>query len=238
MTTTTSRVAAASVVALASAFALTGCVLTPVGPPVTDDHAVGDAVHGLRLETSADVEVRLGDEPGLELRGPRGALDRLTITEDDGVLVIGNSGPGFAIREVRATLIVTAFDSLEIRGAGDVDAEFSAADSVTVSIDGAGDIEATGIDATEVEAEIRGSGDIELTGTAESAGYRIAGTGDIDASRLKVQDAVAEIKGAGDITLYASDTADAHIAGTGDITVRGGAEVTRRVDGLGEIHEG
>ncbi len=235
--TPTTRFAAVSVVALASAFALTGCVLVPVGPPVTEDHAVGDDVHGLRLETSADVDVKLGDEPGLELRGPERALDLITVEEDDGVLVIGNRGPGAVIREVRATLIVTALDSVEIRGAGDVDAEFSAAESVTVSIEGSGDIEATGIDADEVEAVIKGTGDIDLEGRAASATYTIAGTGDIDASDLEVADAAAEIKGAGDITLYATDTADAHIAGTGDIRILGGAEVSQRIDGLGNVRE-
>ena len=238
MTTTTPRIAVASVVALASAFALTGCVTGACRAGRHRRPRRRRRRARLRLETSADVDVRLGDEPGLELRGPRGALELLTVEEDDGVLVIGNTGPGFVIREVRATLIVTALDSLEIRGAGDVEAEFSAADSVTVSIEGAGDIEATGIDATDVEVEIRGSGDIELEGTAESASYLIAGTGDIDAGKLEVQDALAEIKGVGDITLYATDTADTLIAGTGDITVRGGAEVTRRIDGLGEIREG
>jgi len=236
--TPTTRFAAVSVVALASAFALTGCVLVPVGPSVSEDHSVGDDVHGLRLETSADVDVKLGDEPGLELRGPQGALDLITVEEDAGVLVIGNRGPGYGMREVRATLVVTAFDSVEIRGAGDVDAEFSASADVFVSIEGSGDVEASGIDATEVEVEIKGTGDVDLEGTAERATYTIAGTGDIDASDLEVADAVAEIKGAGDITLYATDTADAWIAGTGDIRVLGGADVSQRIDGLGNVREG
>jgi hypothetical protein len=236
--TPTTRFAAVSVVALASAFALTGCVLVPVGPTASEDHNVGDDVHGLRLETSADVEVRLGDEPGLELRGPQGALDLITVEEDDGVLVIGNTGPGYMIREVRATLVVTSLDSIEIEGAGDVEAEFSPAESVTVSIEGSGDVEADGIDATDVEVEIRGAGDVELDGTAENASYTISGTGDIDASGLEVTDAVAEINGTGDITVYATGTADARISGAGDIRILGGAEVSQRVDGLGNVREG
>lgn len=236
--TPTTRFAAVSVVALASAFALTGCVLVPVGPSATEDHGVADDVHGLRLETSADIDVKLGDEPGLELRGPQAALDLITLEEDDGVLVIGNEGPGYMIREVRATLTVTSLDSVEIRGAGDVEAQFSAADAVTVSIEGSGDVEASGIDASEVEVEIKGTGDVELEGTAQSASYSIAGTGDIDASELEVADATAEIKGAGDITLYATATADAWIAGTGDIRVLGGAQISQRIDGLGSIREG
>jgi len=238
MTTTTTRFAAVSVVAVASAFALTGCVLVPVGPAVTEGHAVGDDVHGLRLETSADVDVKLGDEPSLELRGPQAALDLITVEEDDGVLVVGNRGPGHLIREVRATLVVTSFDLVEIRGAGDVDAEFSTAEAITVSIEGSGDIEGSGVDASEVEVEIRGTGDVDLEGTADSAAYTIAGTGDIDAGDLVVVDAVAEIKGAGDITLNATGTADARIAGTGDIRILGGAEVSQRIDGLGNIREG
>lgn len=236
--TPTTRFAAVSVVALASAFALTGCVLVPVGPPATDEHAVGADVHGLRLDTNADVDVRLGDEPGLELRGPQAALDRVTVEEDGGVLVIGSTGPGHMIREVRATLTVTSLDSVEIRGSGDIEADFSSADEVTISIDGSGDVDASGIDATDVEVEIRGAGDVELAGTAESASYLIAGTGDIDAGELEVTDAVAVIKGAGDITLYASGTADAWIAGTGDIRILGGAQVSKRVEGLGEVREG
>lgn len=239
MTSPTRRIMAASVLLMAGAVALTGCAFIPpnASPRTTTEHEVGSAVHGLLLETSADVDIVLGDTPGLELSGPESELERVTLTERDGVLVIGHRGPGFMLRNVSATLTVTSLESVEVAGAGDVTADFSGADTVTISVSGAGDITAEGIDANDVEVQIDGSGDVHPSGTARSARFTITGVGTIDAFELTTQRAVAEIDGAGDIRVFATDEVDARTSGAGDIRIRGGADVSRDVSGVGDIVE-
>lgn len=235
--TTTPRRALAAVAALAVAgAALAGCARIPAsGPRVTEEHAVSDEVHALRLEHSGDVVVELGDEPGLTVRAPRATMDRLTVEEEGGTLVLGMRGSAAWSGRVDYTLTVRSFDELEIEGSGDVRADFSKADAITIEIDGSGDVTAENIDAESVVVEIEGSGDVRLSGRADRGEYRIEGSGDIRAEGLEVRDAEAYIAGSGDIRVRAEDTADARIDGSGTIVVTGPARVTEEVSGSGDV---
>ena len=246
MSDTTTRRAAphrtvAAVAALAVAgLALAGCVRLPAppsGPRVETEHEVSDAVHGLRLETAGDVTVQLGDEPGLTVRAPKSVSDRLTVEEDDGTLVLGLRGPGWTSGKVEYVLTVTSFDTVELEGAGDVQADFSAADEVKIVVDGAGDVRATGVAATEVSVEINGAGDVHIEGTADEGELRVGGAGSIRAEDLELRRAEAEVAGAGDIHVHATETLDATISGLGDIHVTGDPRITSDVSGLGEVVE-
>lgn len=231
--------AAAAAVAVAG-LALTGCVVIPpaaAGPRVETEHAVSDAVHALRLETAGDVEVRLGEVPGLTISAPKSVSERLTVREDDGMLVLGIRGAGWTSGRVDYVLTVRSFDELELDGAGDVTADFSGADRVAITVDGAGDVRATGVDASEVEIEIDGAGGVRIDGVADAGQLVVDGAGSIRASGLELRRAEARINGAGDIHVHATDTLDAEITGLGDIRVSGSPRITREVSGLGEIIE-
>lgn len=233
------RLAAVAALAVAS-LALTGCIGIPriaSGPTVETHHEVSDAVHALRLENAGDVEVKLGDEPGLTVRAPQSVSDRLTVRDDDGTLVLGIRGAGWTSGKVDYVLTVRSFDALELEGAGDVSADFSGADRVSITVSGAGDVRATGIDAGDATITITGAGDVRADGVADTGELIVTGSGTIDAEKLELRQAVAEITGAGDIRVHASDTLDAHISGFGDIRISGGARVTSEISGLGEIVE-
>ncbi|WP_167050558.1 head GIN domain-containing protein [Salinibacterium sp. ZJ77] len=224
-----------------AAVALAGCAVPfPVVGDQTqgaDDFTVSDSVRGLLLEAAGDAKVTIGDEPQLTISGPESTLERVTVDERNGMLVIGARGPGINLRSLTVTLTVTAFDELEVAGAGDVTAEFTPSSDVRITVGGAGDVDATGIDAESVTVAIGGAGSVVLTGEADSAEYSVDGAGEIDATGLVARDATAKINGAGAIALHATGTADAQTSGIGEITIRGGADVTRRVDGLGTITE-
>lgn len=238
--TTRPRALVALAAATAAALALTGCVSLPgplAGPRVETDHEVSDAVHALRLETAGDVEVRLGDEPGLSIRAPKSVSDRLTVREHDGTLVLGISGAGWTSGNVDYVLTVLSFDELDLTGAGDVTADFSDAESVAITVGGAGDVRATDLDARDVVIRVTGAGSVRVDGSADSGDFVVTGAGSISAGELEVRDAQAEITGAGDIHVHASDTLDAVISGLGDIRVSGGARVTSDISGLGDVVE-
>lgn len=240
MTATRLRLAAATAALAAASLALTGCVISlPIaaGPSDTSEFSVGDDVRGLRLEMAADVNVRLGDAPSLTIDAPRNVLDRLTVDEQDGILSIGTSGRSIAIGGARIDLTVTSFDSLELDGAGDVDADFSDADDVHILLRGVGSVTATGIDADTVSVHLDGAGEIDLDGTAERGELRISGTGDIRATELTLADATVDLDGAGEIELFATAAVDARTSGIGAITVHGGADVARQIEGIGTITE-
>lgn len=235
--TTTHRRALVAIAALAVAgAALAGCAPIPVsGPRVTEEHAVSDEVHALRLENAGDVVVELGDEPGLTVRAPKATMERLTVDEEGGTIVLGIRGSGMWSGRVDYTLTVRSFDELEIKGAGDVRADFTGADEVTIEIDGSGEVAAENIDAESVVVSIEGSGDVKLSGRADRGEYRIAGSGDIRGASLELRDGEAFIAGSGDIRIHATDTVDARIDGSGEIFVTGPARVTEQVNGSGDV---
>lgn len=238
MTTIPRRTLVAAAALAIAGVALAGCVRFPSsGPRVTEEHDVSDSVHALRLENSGDVVVELGDEPGLTVRAPESIMDRLTVSGEDGTIVLGMTGPGMWTGRIEYTLTVTSFDELELQGSGDVRADFSSAREVSIELDGSGDVRAEDVDATEVSVEVNGSGDVRIDGTAESGRLAIAGSGDIDASELVLSTGEAEISGSGDMSVHATDTLDARISGSGDIRVSGSPRITRDTSGSGDILE-
>ncbi|TXK19142.1 GIN domain-containing protein [Homoserinibacter sp. GY 40078] len=241
MTTTSPRLrlAAAAALVVTAAVALTGCVALPLrasGPMDTRQLEVGDDIDALRLETSIDLVVELGSEPGLELRGHTSALDRVRISESGGTIVVGSTGPG-SLGHLRGVLTLTSLSQVEVAGSGDVAADFSEADEVGIRVQGSGDIAAANIDATRVDVEIDGSGDVQLRGATEAVVFSIRGSGDIEAGGLQAVDADVEVQGSGDVVLTATGRVIAVVNGSGDIIVGGGARVSRHGGGSGDLIE-
>ncbi len=239
MTTIPRRALVAAAALTVAGVALAGCVRIPAaGPRVTEEHAVSDEVHALRLENAGDVVVELGDEPGLTVRAPQETMDRLTVEEEDDTLVLGMRGTSMWSGRITYTLTVRSFDEVEVKGSGDVRADFAGARTVSIEVDGSGDVTAENVDAEEVSVAIEGSGDVRLEGTAERGELAVRGSGDIRASKLELRDGGALVSGSGDIRVHATDALDARIEGSGDIVVTGPARVTREVQGSGDIIEG
>jgi len=241
------RTPARTIAALASVtvacLALAGCAVIPnpapaSGPHTEVAHEVSDAVHALRFETSGDVTVQLGEVPGLTVRAPEPVHEGLTVTEDDGTVVLGAHGPGIWAAKVEYVLTVRSFDALVLEGAGDVTADFSSADAVSIRVDGAGDVRATGVDATSVEVSVGGTGSVRIAGAAKSGELSVRGAGGVKAADLVLRRASADIAGAGDIEVHATESLDANISGLGDIHVSGSPRITRDISGLGDVVTG
>lgn len=221
---------AATVLAAAS---LTGCAVR-LGPMTSSSPEIDDAT-AVVLDTAGDLTIREG-EPSLTIHAPQGVLDRLTVRVRDGVLVLGHEPGPFPMGagDIRYELTLPSLASLEVNGAGDVDATVSG-DSLSVGIGGAGDVEVTGIDADSVEVTIDGAGDVELSGEAASLDITIDGAGEVDTDALRVGDAVVAISGAGDAHVYVTGTLRVELSGVGSVRHRGGAEVESEISGLGEV---
>lgn len=250
------RTLALTAVLAASALALSGCLVVPMGPPVTQVRTVGSEVHEVVLKTAGDLVVSLGDEPGLSVTAASNVIDRITSESADGVLTLATvRGPGWFSGDVRFELTVTSLDALEIQGMGDVRADFTGARDVVLTISGAGDVEAIGIDARTVTVDIRGTGDVELpslraetlevtiagaaavtpVGEVTRQDVQIRGAGSFKGEQLRSAEARVHIAGAGDVTVYVTEFLDASIAGAGSIRHTGGARVESSISGAGEI---
>ena len=79
---------------LTSTFALTvvlagcGAPIVSRGEPTTEERAIGNATE-VRLETSGDLTLVVGDEPSLTVTAGENVIDRLTSTMSGSTLVLG-----------------------------------------------------------------------------------------------------------------------------------------------------
>jgi hypothetical protein len=217
--------------------ALAGCVHIPIGGPrVTEDRDIDD-VTALVLKTGGDVVVTVGETPSLTITARQAVMDLLTSDVEDGVLTLSVNGPHLGLGEVDYALTVPMISDVTIDGSGDIVADFSGADEVSVAISGSGDIEGTGLDATTVTTSIEGSGDIVLVGRAAEHSLEIDGSGDFDGQDFETKRAGVSISGSGDVEVFVTDTLDADISGSGQIRYSGGAEVSSDVSGSGSVVE-
>jgi len=195
------------------------------------------AFTGIENAGSGLVRFMVGDERQVTVETDANILPLIETEVRGGVLVL-RTEPGVSIDPTRLVFRITAPDlrSITIAGSGDVLLEKTrlVTDRLAIAIEGSGDVGA-GIEAGEVAVDIRGSGDVTLAGSAASARFSIQGSGDIEADRLSVLDARAVVRGSGSVTLLATRTLDVDIGGSGDVRYRGGAMVTVRDAGSGEL---
>lgn len=237
------RPAIALAAATAAAMSLTGCVAltftTTGGSTVVEEtREVSEAVHAVHLDTSGELEITLGDEPGLVITAPDTVMSQITVREVGGVLEIDRKnaliGSGLA-GQVRFELVVTSLDELEVDGSADVVADFSAAESARIVLDGSGDITATGLDVATATIRIDGSGGTVVDGTADRVVIELDGSGHIDADRLVAATADVELGGSGDIAVRATDSADVRLQGSGTTRVGGHPRLSQQTGGSGDI---
>jgi len=200
-----------------------------LGPDVTRtlDWTGGD---NLTIDMSADVTYVQGDKPGVEVRGPRAAVDRVRLT--DGRLTLkdrddyaervyvrwGRDGIHGWSESERLKIVVTApsVDRFRIAGSGDLTIEDYDRPTMTVLIDGSGDIRANG-KAGALELRTNGSGDAELEG-------------------LEVGDATIDSTGSGETSVGPTGVVKIDLSGSGDVRLtRRAKEVQQNISGSGEV---
>lgn len=184
----------------------------------------------LTIDMSADVTYVQGDKPGVEVRGPKAAVDRLRLA--DGRLTLtdrddyaervfirwGRDGIHGWSESERLKIVVTApsVDSFRLARSGDLTIE--------------------GYDRPQIAIQLDGSGDIEVNGKAAKLELRINGSGDADLEGLEVADADLDIAGSGDTSVGPTGQVKVDMSGSGDVRLtRRAANVEQNISGSGEL---
>jgi hypothetical protein len=189
----------------------------------------------VRLETAADVAVRVGPQPSVAVTIDGNLQPHLVTEVKGGVLVIRADANLKSRSDAKVEVALPELRRFDLAGAGDVAIE-GGSGPLELGLDGSGDLRWRG-DATSLRVSIEGSGDVSLEGKADRLTARIEGSGDIRAGKLAAKDAEASVEGSGDIDLLlAGGRLVAKVEGSGDIRWRGQASVEQAaVHGSGEI---
>ena len=130
----------------------------------------------LIIETKDHREIR-ATEYNLVILAPE--LKKLTV----------NGASDFNVR----TLRMEGDLDVQVNGAGDLDFDNIACNSLTVEVNGAADANLTAVDVRNtLTVKVNGAGDVDITGNAQNASFEVNGAGEVNAKGLKVAGEVSK----------------------------------------------
>lgn len=168
-----------------------------------------------------DLEVEVGPDYAIELRGRQADLDRVEATVRDGELRLGKKERQRGERRWN-------FNNQE-KG---VDARITLPALNGLGVSGVVDGEVSGIDAERFEIDLSGVGDVSLEGECGALEADVSGVGDLDAEDLECRSVDIQVSGVGGAKVYASEEAEAGVSGMGDIDIYGSPEKVAKDGGM------
>ena len=166
----------------------------------------------VRVEGPVAVSIVAGS-PRAVATGGQAILDRVTITNDGGMLVVRIAGrqwrgeTGTAEPLATVSLATPHLSSVMLAAGAPVTVAGLSGERVDLTVNGAGTLAATGIDATTLSATLVGGGTMTLAGRAATARLMANGTGTIAAEALKVDTLNVQRTDAGETRATARYTA-------------------------------
>lgn len=203
--------------ALVGAILIGTDMLIGMGQVVTETRDV-TAFSAVQVNGSNTVNIRVGDEQRVTVRGDAGAVDRLETAVRDGTLIIAHRGWFGAFGAPSVDIAIPELEGVSLRGSGTIVAD--------------------GVDAESLAVTLPGSGIIELRGTARAADVMLAGSGAVRLSDLAARDATVTVTGSGEVRVHATGSLRATITGSGTVRYSGDPEtVDDSVTGSGVIEK-
>lgn len=196
----------------------------------------------VQLNGSIDVELVVGQEGKIEIKGDDNLLEYVVVEVRGDKLVIQTkdnfnymSKRGLRVRvpvksisdvslngsgDIVSTDRIVAKDiSINLQGSGDIEMDIEAP-IIRVSLQGSGDIELNA-QAAVIDAKLRGSGDIDIEGMTDKLGVSVNGSGDFNGFGLTANDTDVSVQGSGDAAVIAKETIKAYASGSGDVVYKG-----------------
>ncbi len=201
------------------------------GPVKTETRNVSD-FHGIELNLSGDVEVRVADQFSVEVQAQENLLPLLKTEVENGQLRIYFDENVSNSDNLKILVSGPSFDNLNVAGSGKITVTTPIqSERMTAAISGSGDLIIQQATFGALECSISGSGGMELGGTANATEIHISGSGDVNAKQLTSNELRAEIAGSGSVTANVVQVLKADIAGSGDIFYTGDPSVESNVAG-------
>jgi len=227
-----------STILFAAALPLAACA--PVHA-ATKAYSITD-VSRLRIAGPFDVHVHVGPSSSVRATGPQEAIDRLSVEQNEEVLVIkplpggwGGWPMGFHGKLV-VDVTMPTLDQAAVTGSGDTTIDRVKGQTAMLVLSGSGSLTVGGIQVTQLNATMTGSGDLSLAGRAVAAKAVLTGSGNFKADQLLADDAQVNLTGSGDLSIGVRRSAKGSLAGSGDLSIVGPAACAIARTGSGDVH--
>lgn len=208
------------------------------GPQKSEDRVI-QGVSAVRLLTSGDLHITVGQAEALTVTAGANQLVGLTTQVIDGTLILDRKSSSVDTGEISYALTVPAMSSVELEGSGNIDGIGVITGDSQVNASGSGSTTLTAVDLKNVVVNLAGSGDVQLTGNAESSHVTVTGSGQYNGSQLATVDTDIDSSGSGDATVNVSGRLGATVSGSGSISYTGNpTSVDRDASGSGDITAG
>ncbi len=164
-----------------------------VGEKSVSVYAADNLVDALAFEVDSTGCLSISTPDYSSLRNVRKVVFNVSAPSLEGLYINGASDV-----ELEGDIVARSF-SLDINGAGDIEADSIKAQDVSVSVRGAGDIDIENLDCENLTVGVSGAGDCTFAGRADNADIDVRGAGDVDISELDVRNLQKSVKGAGTV---------------------------------------
>lgn len=220
-------------------FLFNSCKSFDSGPKTSKSFPISE-FSKLNLEIVGEVNYEQSDHFYLEVNGGTNLIEALTVTNDNGQLMIklkdkdhfsGNKNDlEFRIgspnlEKINFNSVGTFLSKNEFKG-----------DELTIVNNGVGEVKMTDCNVENFNLVSNGVGTIKIKGSTSSTYINSQGVGDIDCSQFKSETAIIECSGIGNISVYAQNHIKVNLSGIGSVKYYGNPkEVNSNVSGLGSI---
>lgn len=211
--------------------------------PVVSHNVEIDAIKGINVLISADVEVQQGETQSIVIEAQQNIIDGILddSSVNSGIWKICIDGCVNTSEAIKITIILPEYESLVIGGGGNIKSSntLAVSDDLELNIIGSGDIEIDMEECETTELFISGSGNIILNGAVTNdVDINIIGSGDVFCNTETTDNVEGFIGGSGNIDYTGTSTKEVefNIIGSGDILFDAPSNnLTLGISGSGKI---
>lgn len=195
--------------------------------------------HAISSSGSYTVNVKMGEDESLSIRGNAEDINKIETVVENGVLRIRTKRNFRSWNSTghQVTINITAkrLDGLMLSGSGilNLDGVMNSA-SVDIQLSGSGEINAE-VDTQNTAVALSGSGNVNLSGKTGSVNIAVSGSGDVKAKKLASETVNIKVAGSGNVYVAAQKDLNASIFGSGSIKYIGEPNVSVNKVGSGNV---
>lgn len=195
--------------------------------------------NAVSVSSFGELQIRQGEVESLTIEAPADYLRYLQTSVVNNTLNISTRRGfiGAPVRRVVYTLTVKNLKDLSFSGAGTVKVVGGLkSDDLRLNLSGAGSIEIDSLAADSLTVNFSSAGAIVVAGKVDRQSVTISGVGSYEAGDLESRSTEIVLTGAGSAVVWAHDTLKVTVSGVGSVGYYGNPQVTQNISGLGSVN--